>query len=188
RRRARGVRHRGAEHTVSAHPPARGRPRQRHLTARASPNEHHQFGLIFDDSAWPLLYVRFPSKPLSDDGFEHFITRYTQYVERGIKFASIIDSRGLSTAITPGQRKRLSEWFHVTGPLAGEVHFAIAVLLSNPLIRGALRAVTWVAPIPVPVQAFESISDADPWIRQQFQEYGVPVTPAIETLLSRRSV
>ena len=30
----------------------------------------HQFGLIFDDAAWPLLYVRFPSKPLSDEGFE----------------------------------------------------------------------------------------------------------------------
>ena len=37
----------------------------------------HQFGLIFDDNAWPLLYVRFPSKPLSDEGFEYFIERYT---------------------------------------------------------------------------------------------------------------
>lgn len=144
----------------------------------------HQFGLNFDDSAWPLLYVRFPSKPLSDDGFEYFITRYTGYVERRVLFGSIIDSRGLSTAITPGQRRRLTQWFEVTGPLASEVHFAIAVLLGNPLIRGALKAVTWVAPIPVPVQAFGSVADADPWIRQQFHEYSVPLTPAVDAMLN----
>jgi hypothetical protein len=153
------------------------------MTTGAVPNVTHQFGLTFDDTAWPLLYVRFPSKPLCDDGFEFFITRYTEYVERRILFAAILDSRGLSTAITASQRKRLTEWFQVTGPLAGEVHFGIAVLFSNALIRGALKAVTWVAPVPVPIQPFASIADAAPWIRQQFQEFGVPVTPAVEHLL-----
>ena len=63
----------------------------------------HQFGLIFDEAAWPLLYVRFPSKPLSDDGFEYFIARYTGVVERRVRFATILDSRGLTTAITAHQ-------------------------------------------------------------------------------------
>ena len=76
----------------------------------------HQFGLIFEDNAWPLLYVRFPSKPLSDEGFEYFIERYTDVVvECRIPFATILDSRGLTTAITANQRKRLTEWFEVTG-------------------------------------------------------------------------
>lgn len=154
------------------------------MTAEARPNVTHQFGLTFDDSAWPLLYVRFPSKPLSDEGFEFFITRYTEYVERRILFATILDSRGLSTAITAHQRKRLTEWFQVTGPLAGEVHFGIACLFSNALIRGALKAVTWVAPVPVPIQPFASIVDAAPWLREQFETAGVPVTPAVEQLLT----
>ena len=149
----------------------------------ARSNVSHQFGLIFDETAWPLLYVRFPSKPLSDEGFEFFIARYTEYVERRILFATILDSRGLSTAITAHQRRRLSEWFEVTGPLASEVHFGIAVLFTNPLIRGALKAVTWLAPIPVPIQPFASIADAAPWVRSQFEAYDVPVTPAIERLL-----
>lgn len=153
------------------------------MTTGARPNVNHQFGLTFDDAAWPLLYVRFPSKPLSDDGFEFFITRYTEYVERRILFATILDSRGLSTAITAHQRKRLTEWFQVTGPLAAEVHFGIACLFSNALIRGALKAVTWVAPIPVPIQPFASIAEAAPWVRGQFEAFGVPVTPAVEQLL-----
>ncbi len=146
----------------------------------------HQFGLIFDEAAWPLLYVRFPSKPLSDEGFEHFIVRYTAMVERRVPFATILDSRGLSTAITAQQRKRLTEWFDVTGDLAGEHHFGIAVLMSNPIIRGALKAVTWIKPIPVPIHPFGSIADAAPWIRSVFAGQNVPMNAAMESLLSNR--
>ena len=147
----------------------------------------HQFGLIFDDNAWPLLYVRFPSKPLSDEGFEYFIERYTVTVERRIPFATILDSRGLTTAITANQRKRLTEWFDVTGDLAGEHHFGIAVLISNALIRGALMAVTWVKPIPVPIKPFGSIADASTWVREIFAERRIPINPSIEALLAGRS-
>ena len=156
------------------------------MTTGTRPGVTHEFGLTFDETAWPLLYVRFPSKPLSDDGFEHFISRYTDLVERRLPFATILDSRGLSTAITAQQRRRLTEWFEVTGPLAGEHHFGIAVLMGNAIIRGALKAVTWVAPIPVPVKPFGSISDAAPWIRTILTEQHIPVTPAIEALLSNR--
>ena len=147
----------------------------------------HQFGLIFDDNAWPLLYVRFPSKPLSDEGFEYFIDRYTATVERRIPFATILDSRGLTTAITANQRKRLTEWFDVTGDLAGEHHFGIAVLISNALIRGALMAVTWVKPIPVPLKPFGSIADASTWVREIFAERRITINPSIEALLAGRS-
>ncbi len=156
------------------------------MTTGTSPGVH-EFGLIFDDNAWPLLYVRFPSKPLSDEGFEYFIERYTATVERRIPFATILDSRGLTTAITANQRKRLTEWFDVTGDLAGEHHFGIAVLISNALIRGALMAVTWVKPIPVPIKPFGSIADASNWVREIFAEQRIPITPSIEALLAGRS-
>jgi len=146
----------------------------------------HQFGLIFDEVAWPLLYVRFPSKPLSDDGFEYFIARYTAAVERRVRFATILDSRGLTTAITAHQRRRLTEWFDVTGDLAGEHHFGIAVLISHAIIRGALKAVTWVKPIPVPIEPFGSIAEAAPWLRKIFAEQEIPITPAIDLLLAGR--
>lgn len=146
-----------------------------------------KFGLIFDENAWPLVYVRFPSKPLSDEGFEYFIARYTAMVERRVPFATILDSRGLTTAITAHQRKLLTEWFDVTGELAGEHHFGIAVLINSALVRGALKAVTWVKPIPVPINPFGSIAEAAPWIREILGEQRIPVSPAIEMLLAGRS-
>jgi hypothetical protein len=147
----------------------------------------HQFGLIFDDNAWPLLYVRFPSKALSDDGFTYFIERYTAMVERRMPFATILDSRGPATAITANQRKQLTDWFDVTGELAEEYHIGIALLISNTLIRGALRAVTWVKPVPVPIKPFGSIAEASTWVREIFAERGMPITPSIEMLLAGRS-
>ena len=147
----------------------------------------HEFGLIFEEKAWPLAYVRFPSKPLSEEGFEYFIERYTAMVERRMRFATILDSRGLTTAITAHPRKRLTEWFEVTGELAGEHHFGIAVLINNSIIRGALKAVTWVKPIPVPIMPFGSIADAAPWLREILAEQKISVTPEIEKLLAGRS-
>jgi hypothetical protein len=147
----------------------------------------HQFGLIFDDDAWPLLYVRFPSKPLNDEGFEYFIERYTTMVERRMPFATILDSRGPATAITANQRKRLINWFDVTGELAEQYHFGIALLLSNTIIRGALRAVTWVKPVPVPIKPFGSIVEASTWLRELFAEQNIPITASIESLLAGRS-
>lgn len=155
------------------------------MTTGARPGVQ-QFGLTFEETAWPLLYVRFPSRPLCDDGFRYFIARYTDMVERRIPFATILDSRGLTTAITAYQRKLLTEWFDVTGDLAGEHHFGIAVLISNALIRGALKAVTWVKPVPVPIKPFGSIADAAPWLRAIFAEQKIPVTPPIEALLAGR--
>ena len=61
------------------------------MTTGTRPGVTHEFGLTFDETAWPLLYVRFPSKPLSDEGFEFFVTRYTDVVERRIPFATILD-------------------------------------------------------------------------------------------------
>ena len=81
----------------------------------------------------------------------------------------------------------LTEWFDVTGDLAGEHHFGIAVLISNALIRGALKAVTWVKPIPVSIKPFGSIADASTWVREIFAEQRIPITPSIETLLAGRS-
>jgi hypothetical protein len=61
------------------------------------------------------------------------------------------------------------------------------VLINNSIIRGALKAVTWVKPIPVPIMPFGSIADAAPWLREILAEQKISVTPEIEKLLAGRS-
>ena len=146
-----------------------------------------EFGLLFDDTAWPILYIRFPSTPLSSEGVDYFIERYSAVIDLRVPFVSIIDSRGLYNAIGAQERKKLTEWFDVSGPLAAGHHFGIAVLLTSPLVRGALKAVTWMKPVPVPIKPFESLTDAAPWVRSIMHEHEMPITPAVEQLLAGRS-
>lgn len=153
----------------------------------ATRSSTHEFGLTFDDAAWPLLYIRFPSTPLSTEGVDYFIERYSAIIELRVPFMTIIDSRGLTNSIGAQERKKLTEWFDVSGPLASEHHHGIAVLLNNAIVRGALKAVTWVKPVPVPIKPFGSLADTAPWLREVMAAKGMPITPAMELLLAGRS-
>lgn len=142
-------------------------------------------GLIFDELAWPLVYVRYPSNGLDDNGLEVFIARIFSYLRRRDKFACLIDCRGMTIAHTANQRRRITEW--LAEPELQELSphaVALAVLFRSALIRGALTAVNWVRPPPAPVKAFGTVSDSAPWIRQRLTEEGIDITPSIEGLLS----
>ena len=144
-------------------------------------------GLIFDEGAWPLVYVRYPSNGLDDAGLEVFLERIISYLRRREKFACLIDCRGMTMAHTANQRRRIADWLaepelERLAPHAS----AIAVLFRSALIRGALTAVNWIRPPPAPVKAFGSVADAAPWLRERFEEESIDVTGSMEDLLASR--
>jgi hypothetical protein len=142
-------------------------------------------GLIFDESAWPLVYVRYPSNGLDDEGLEVFLERVMSYLRRRDKFACLIDCRGMTMAHTANQRRRITNWFEEPelqrlSPNA----IAMAVLFRSALIRGALTAVNWIKPPPAPVKAFGSVAESAPWLRQRLTEESISLTPRMEDLLA----
>jgi hypothetical protein len=144
-------------------------------------------GLIFDEAAWPLVYVRYPSNGLNDEGLEVFLERILSYLRRREKFACLIDCRGMTMAHTANQRRRIAEWLAEPELERLSPHAsAIAVLFRSALIRGALTAVNWIKTPPAPVKAFGSIADAAPWLRQRFSEESIGVTASMEDLLASR--
>ena len=144
-------------------------------------------GLIFDETAWPLAYVRYPSNGLNDEGLEVFLERILSYLRRHEKFACLVDCRGMTMAHTANQRRRITEWLAEPELERLSPHaVGIAVLFRSTLIRGALTAVNWVKPPPAPVKAFGSVADAAPWLRDRIGEGNISLTPAIEDLLANR--
>jgi hypothetical protein len=142
-------------------------------------------GLIFDESAWPLVYVRYPSNGLDDEGLEVFIERVMSYLRRRDKFACLIDCRGMTMAHTANQRRRLTNWFAEPELQRLSPHaIAMAVLFRSALIRGALTAVNWIKPPPAPVKAFGSVTESAPWLRQRLTEESISLTPRMENLLA----
>ncbi len=144
-------------------------------------------GLIFDESAWPLVYVRYPSNGLDDEGLEIFLDRIMSYLRRRDKFACLIDCRGMTMAHTANQRRRITDWLAEPELQRLAPHaIAISVLFRSALIRGALTAVNWIKPPPAPVKAFGSVADSAPWLRQRLAEEGISLTPRMEDLLVLR--
>ncbi|MBW1757100.1 MAG: hypothetical protein JRJ80_13135 [Deltaproteobacteria bacterium] len=142
-------------------------------------------GLIFDESAWPLVYVRYPSNGLDDEGLEVFIERVMSYLRRRDKFACLIDCRGMTMAHTANQRRRLTNWFAEPELQRLSPHaIAMAVLFRSALIRGALTAVNWIKPPPAPVKAFGSVAESAPWLRERLTEESISLTPRMEDLLA----
>ena len=142
-------------------------------------------GLIFDESAWPLVYVRYPSNGLKDEGLEVFLERVMSYLRRRDRFACLIDCRGMTMAHTANQRRRIAEWLAEPELQRLSPHaIAMAVLFRSALIRGALTAVNWIKPPPAPVKAFGSVAESAPWLRQRFTEESIGVTPSMEDLLA----
>lgn len=157
------------------------------MRSGSPPSRRHDGGLIFEETAWPLAYVRYPSNGLDDEGLEVFLGRIMSYLRRREKFACLVDCRGMTMAHTANQRRRIAEWLAEPELQRLSPHaIAIAVLFRNPLIRGALTAVNWIKAPPAPVKAFGSVADSAPWLRQRFLEQGIGVTPSMEDLLASR--
>jgi hypothetical protein len=156
-------------------------------SSNPAPSRREDAGLIFDESAWPLVYVRYPSNGLDDEGIEVFIERILSYLRRRQGFACLIDCRGMTMAHTANQRRRITEWLAEPELERLSPHaIAIAVLFHSGLISGALTAVNWIKPPPAPVKAFGSVADSAPWLRERFSEESMAVTPRMEDLLASR--
>jgi hypothetical protein len=144
-------------------------------------------GLRFEESAWPLLYVGYPSNGLTNEGLEVLLDRMMSYLRRRQKFAALVDCRGMTMAHTAHQRRRIAEWFAEPELERLAPHaIAIVVLFRSAVIRGALTAVNWIKPPPAPVKAFRSVADSAPWVRERLAEESIRVTPSMEDLLASR--
>jgi hypothetical protein len=45
----------------------------------------------------------------------------------------------------------------------------IAVVVTNPLLAGALTAINWIFPPPFPQKTFSSIEGADEWLEERLR-------------------
>jgi hypothetical protein len=144
-------------------------------------------GFIFDEDAWPLVYIRFPSGRLSDRGLETYLTRFNSYLRRNELFVSMSDCRGLGIAPNANLRKRITEWLAEEDQVElASNNLGHALLFGNAAVRGALTAVFWINKPAAPIKPFSSIADAAPWVRERLFDAGLEVSLAIEDLLANR--
>jgi hypothetical protein len=121
-----------------------------------------------DETRWPRVYVTWPNAALADEDFERAVEKLSGFVARGEPYVVIHDAR-MAVRPSPSQRA-----FAAAHQERGAKEAALwlrgsAVVASNPLIAGVMRAINWIAPPTYPQRTFTSLEDAETWVDEQLR-------------------
>ena len=119
--------------------------------------------IVFDERHDPLFYIAYPA-PFADEDWKRLGERFDALLDRGTPFGWINDGRTphLPTAlqrdwIAAHQKRRAADYRRLVP--------GVAMVLTNPAVRGIMTAITWLHPLPFPVKTFEHVGDAETFLR-----------------------
>jgi hypothetical protein len=138
--------------------------------------------ISFDDSQWPLLTVSFTGT-MSAQEFDAYLSSMTASLNRGEKYVSILDTRGLSTAPTLEQRQRLVGWVRRNESALRQRVLGSAYVITSPFVRLAMNIMCQLKPLPCPHTIVGDIKVARAWSAERFRAAGLP--PPFSLLESR---
>lgn len=100
-------------------------------------------GIFSDRSAWPVVVIRFPARPWTDQDVDDFIAdlQHTYAEER--PHGQIVDAR-IRHLMNAGQRQKLVDFVLGAQPQVERLLVSMAVIIDSAMVRGALTAVTWI--------------------------------------------
>ena len=126
------------------------------------PGEYQGTQIDFDQSTWPIVVIRFPKGDYSAE-MGAFFTRILALANGPEPFVLIIDLRSASIS-SAGGRRESAEFVKNAIDLS---RIRGAALISNArMIRGAIKAIFWLAPVPVPVCVFRDTAEAQAWAEE----------------------
>lgn len=125
-------------------------------------------GIECDSSAFPFVHVRFAPDNASDAEVRAFIDEQRRLLERKQRFAMLVDASRL-TSSSAAQRRMYADWMRESEAPSKLYCLGMAVVMSSPIIRGAMQAVLWLFSPPVPIEVFARSDEArariDEWLR-----------------------
>lgn len=98
-----------------------------------------------DTSAWPLVIVTFRGTPRDED-WEAMFAAYDEWYRRREPFHVVNDTFALEGVPNAAQRKLIAEQAREHERMSRKWVVGSATVVRNALIRGALTAITWLAP------------------------------------------
>ena len=129
---------------------------------------------VFDTSYDPMHLQVIPGHFTFAEADAHFseVERYyTRESASNAPAALLADVRALSAA-DARSRKRVADAFLRLSPVMERRAVGHAIVMSSPLIRGALTAIFWIKQPSWQIRTFAEITEADAWLRRMFEEQG----------------
>ncbi len=130
-----------------------------------------------DVSRLPLVVLRFEGSP-SDEEF----SRYLDQVAREVfaldrPHGMVVDAARL-TSMSAKQRRMQAEWMEKHDATVRRNSVGNALVITSPIIRGALTAILWIRPMPGDHVVVSTYGEAERWIVEKLRARGLTV-PAV---------
>lgn len=141
--------------------------------------------VVFDDSRYPLIVIRFHESSSEEDFVEHLRLldlNLKRTFEARTKTALIYDAtlgQGSSLRI----RKLQADWMKANADVVRLGCVGISFVITSALVRGGLTAGLWLADIAAPYEVVATVGEAEAFCKKKLAQAGValpgvPLTPA----------
>lgn len=128
-----------------------------------------------DQSRAPLMVIT-SEGGASDAEFDRYLAEMTAMLGTLPRYAVLMDAR--AAARPPAtQRQKQAAWMKQHHDELARYTVAMAFVIDNPIVRGALTAILWLQPMPMPHKLFARVADAERWLVERLGDEGLRVPP-----------
>lgn len=128
-------------------------------------------GLRFDVSMWPLVVITMPPVTAKAD-FDYLQQCYEHVFAAPTRHALVVDTTTIVRVPDATLRRQMKLFEDSRRLIIGRKNIGSAIVIQNPLVRGAYTALRWISPQPAPNKAFSSIEEAARWCIEGIERDG----------------
>jgi hypothetical protein len=131
-----------------------------------------------DDRYWPLVLFRF-SGDVSLPQLNEYLKRQEKMLERREMMGSLVLTDNLKLWDTPVLRRQ-AEWIKTNVEQLRRYSVGAALIIGSPVVRGMLKAVLWIQPMPQPHLVCSNVDEALAWLRARFLAANIDMPAGIQ--------
>jgi hypothetical protein len=135
-----------------------------------------------DDRYWPLIMFRFSGQVTMEE-LERYLTWQDAMVARCLPNASLVLTDNLRMWEMPVLRKQAA-WIKEHEPLLRKYSLGAALVITSPVVRGMLKALLWMQPMPQPHFVCGTTEEALHWLRGRFRSERIDLPSSLPSTLS----
>jgi hypothetical protein len=127
-----------------------------------------------DDRLWPLVIFRFRFRPSMDE-LERYLARQEEMLARKQPMISLVQAEQAKLWETPVLRRQ-AEWIKDHEALLRQYSLGVAMVMQSPIVRGMLKAILWIQPMPQPYTVCSTVEEGLRWLRERVASAHASIT------------
>jgi hypothetical protein len=127
-----------------------------------------------DDSYLPVLIMELCEDHGPD--VEWMLARFEHNFTLGKRYAMVCDALKVTRPLDANGRREIGKWLLVNRKHLERYCVGSAIAFPSALVRGAMTALYWIAPSPMPMYYPATYEEAARWCVQRLEVAGEPVS------------